>query len=270
MIREPVTDDVRADDGCRLWVSASGAGVPVILCHGGPGLWDMFGDLADSLAARTVRWDQRGCGRSERRGPYSVERSVRDLDAVRAHFGFDRVAVLGHSWGATLALRYALAHPERVRGLVYVAGTGLGHDWRAEFKRNAEARLTGQVGRDRTDDDRERAVAQWSADFTDPATARSYAERMADPWFPINYECNATISAEARQDEETALVAACRALPVPTLVIDGADDLRPRWAVDSLARALPVVTRVVLPGVGHVPWFEAPDEFAAAVSDFLG
>jgi len=56
----------RADHGCRPWTAETGRGAPLIVCHGGPGLWDMFGSLADSLAGdvRVVRWDQRGCGPS--------------------------------------------------------------------------------------------------------------------------------------------------------------------------------------------------------------
>jgi proline iminopeptidase len=38
--------DIAADDSCRLWVSEVGNGPPLIVCHGGPGLWDMFADLA--------------------------------------------------------------------------------------------------------------------------------------------------------------------------------------------------------------------------------
>jgi proline iminopeptidase len=65
-------------------------------------------------------------------------------------------------------------------------------------------------------------------------------------------------------------VAECRALTVPVLILDGADDLRPRWAVDSLELALPNVTRVILPGLGHVPWLEAPDEVRPVLLDYLG
>ncbi|HMD25631.1 MAG TPA: alpha/beta hydrolase [Streptosporangiaceae bacterium] len=139
----------RADDGCRLWTADAGRGAPLIVCHGGPGLWDMFGSLADSLGGdvRVVRWDQRGCGRSERRGPYSVARSVADLDAVRAQLTVERVAVLGHSWGATLALRYALVHPDRVSALIYVSGTGLGWDWHEPFQRAIAERLAPSAAR---------------------------------------------------------------------------------------------------------------------------
>ena len=76
--------DVRADDNCRLWTAETGRGEPLIMCHGGPGLWDMSGSLAARLAERrtVIRWDQRGGGRSERRGPYSVARYVADLDVI--------------------------------------------------------------------------------------------------------------------------------------------------------------------------------------------
>jgi len=46
-------------------------------------------------------------------------------------------------------------------------------------------------------------------------------------------------------------------------------DLRPRWAVDSLERALPLVTRVTLSGAGHIPWLEAPEEFVRSLAEFI-
>jgi proline iminopeptidase len=275
-----VNADVVTGDGCRLWVDRSGTGEPLVLCHGGPGLWDVFGDLAAALAdvATVFRWDQRGGGRSDHRGPYTLDRFVADLDAVRGMSGRDRVALLGHSWGAQLALAYTLRYPERVSRLVYVSGVGLGSDWRPEFHRNADERLGPRRARfarlraaERTpEQDRELAVLQWSIDFVDAGRALGWAQAMATPWYGINYECNRALGAELAQTwREPDLVAACRRLPVPTLIIDGAADLRPRWAVDSLAAALPAVTRVVLDRVGHLPWIEAPSEFGAAVRGFL-
>ncbi len=271
---------VVAEDGRRLWATTVGAGEPLIVCHGGPGLWDMFGDAAAMLRGdlRMVRWDQRGCGRSERRGPYSMARAAADLDAVRAHFGFEKAAVLGHSWGAQLALRYALDHPDRVSHLVYVAGTGLGFGWHDEYEKNLADRLGERMaqvedlrGRDRSvAEDRELTVLRWSADFADPATAAGHAERMATPWLEINYECNAVINAADRETwREDELTAACRELDVPVLIVDGAKDIRPRSAVDSLAAALPKVTRVTLPEAGHLPWLDDPEGFRSALLPFL-
>src|SRR5437764_5235817 len=180
---------VCADDNRRLWTTEAGRGEPLIMCHGGPGLWDMSGSLATRLAERltVIRWDQRGCGRSERRGPYSVARCAADLDAI---FGQrTKAALFGHSWGATLALRYALDHPDRVSALVYACGTGLGWAWREPFGRALSARLAphqARIGELRAaGQDREVAVVQWSAEFSD-GREREHAEEMATPWFDIN------------------------------------------------------------------------------------
>ena len=69
--------------------------------------------------------------------------------------------------------------------------------------------------------------------------------------------------------DEATVEAACRSLAVRTLILEGAEDPRPRWAVDSLAAALPEARRVVLPGVGHIPWLEAPEPSFAALRGFL-
>jgi proline iminopeptidase len=233
----------------------------------------MFGSLAGALSGylRVIRWDQRGSGRSERRGPYSVAGAVADLDAVRDHFGLAKTALLGHSWGATLALRYALDHPDRVSALAYVSGTGLGWAWREPFEREMAARLESH--RARIDElradgkDREVAILQWSAEFND---GREHAEEMATPWFGINHGCYRQIWAELERTwHETELIPECRRLDVPVLIIDGARDPRPRWAVDSLEQALPTVTRVILPGAGHMPWLEEPEEFSRHLLAFL-
>ncbi|GGX07631.1 alpha/beta fold hydrolase [Streptomyces chryseus] len=271
-----------AEDGVTLWTERTGEGAPVILCHGGPGLWDTLDDVARLLADRGAavhRWDQRGCGRSERRGPYSVARSVADLDAVRRHFGLDAVTLLGHSWGARLALHYTLAHPERVTRLVYVSGTGIGPDsgWHPEFVGNLRAAIGERLPRweelrsleRRTEaEEREMCVLQWSADFAGPDRERALrrAERMATPWFGVNRVCNAEINAETATMSEHQLHAACGGLRMPVVIVDGEQDIRPRDAVDSLEQSLPVVTRVTLAGAGHMPWVESPEAFAAAAA----
>jgi proline iminopeptidase len=73
----------------------------------------------DRLAAsfRRVYYDQRGHGRSAgdvQPEDVSLASEIDDLDAVRRHFGFGSVAVLGHSWGGVLAMEYATRHPERL------------------------------------------------------------------------------------------------------------------------------------------------------------
>jgi proline iminopeptidase len=180
-----------AGDGARLWFTVEGDGVPLVLCHGGPGMWDYLGPLATSLTAtaQVVRWEQRGCGRSERRGPYTTERFVTDMDDLRVDLGYDRWIVGGHSFGAALALQYALAFPAQSLGLLYVAGVGLGRAWNAAYHEEVDRRLSDRQRRrrdelrdlDRTaEEEHEYRVLCWAPDFADRSTALEVASTQAD------------------------------------------------------------------------------------------
>jgi proline iminopeptidase len=100
----------------------------VLTLHGGPGASHdyllAFADLARS-GYRVVFYDQLGCGRSERpvdEQEYSVHRDVEDLEALRSALGFDRVHLVGSSYGGLLAIAYALAHPEPLLSMVSASG----------------------------------------------------------------------------------------------------------------------------------------------------
>ncbi len=121
-------------------------------------------------------------------------------------------------------------------------------------------------------EEREYHVIQWSTDFADPDRGILFAEGLADPWFGVGHRCAAAIKDEcARTWGTRALRDACRAAlsGVPTLIVDGARDPRPRSAVDSLERALPAVSRLVLDGAAHWPWLEDADGFRAGCLEFL-
>ena len=243
------------DDGCRLWTEASGDGPPVVLVHGGPGWWDVFQDL--SLPGfRIRRWDQRGAGRSDRRGPYTLDRFVADLETIR---GPEPVTVIGHSWGASLALQYAQRYPDHIIRLVLVSSVGLDGP-PPDYPARVAERLAGTPADDPW-------IARISTGFADSATALDHARRLNTPRFEPNHEC-----AEALLAELQALPAradACRRVVVPTLLIHGAEDLRPLYVTDSLLAALPNAERVVLDGVAHYPWVEDPDAFQEVVRAFL-
>lgn len=243
------------DDGCRLWTSASGDGPAVVLVHGGPGWWDVFHDL--SLPGFTLhRWDQRGAGRSDRRGPYTLDRFVADLAMV---CGSEPCVVIGHSWGASLALQYAQTHPDRVNRLVLVSSVGLDGP-PADYRARVAERLAGIPAADPW-------IARISTGFADPETALAHARRLNTPWFEPNRECADALLAQLHALPDRA--ADCRRITQPTLVVHGAEDLRPPYVTDSLLAALPNAERVVLDGVAHYPWVEDPDGFQKAVQTFL-
>ncbi|MBI1172968.1 prolyl aminopeptidase [bacterium] len=99
------------------------AGKPVVVLHGGPGsgISPFLRQGHDPARYRIILFDQRGCGQST---PFaSLEANttwdlVADTEALRQHLGIARWQVAGGSWGSTLALAYAITHPERVSELV--------------------------------------------------------------------------------------------------------------------------------------------------------
>jgi proline iminopeptidase len=98
-------------------------GKPVVFLHGGPGagLIPDYRRFFDPEAYRVILFDQRGAGRSTPHASLDDNTTghlVEDIERIREHFGVDRWLVFGGSWGSTLSLAYAEAHPERVRGLV--------------------------------------------------------------------------------------------------------------------------------------------------------
>ncbi len=108
-------------DGHRVYVEQCGNpdGIPVIVLHGGPGggCSPAMRRYFDPETYRVILFDQRGCGRS--RPHASVENNttwhlVRDIEQIRDMLGIPKWLVFGGSWGATLALIYAISHPDRV------------------------------------------------------------------------------------------------------------------------------------------------------------
>ena len=112
-------------DGHRLHVEQCGhrEGAPVIVLHGGPasGTSPLQRRFFDPAVHRVVLFDQRGSGRSTPAGEIAANTTghlIDDIEAIRRRLGIERWLVFGGSWGASLGIAYAAAHPARCRGLL--------------------------------------------------------------------------------------------------------------------------------------------------------
>jgi proline iminopeptidase len=112
-------------DGHEIYVETVGRGdgIPAVYLHGGPGSGCQpdHRRLFDPERFHAVLFDQRGAGRSRpkgRREDNTLPHLIADMESIREKFGFERWMIVGGSWGATLALAYAQAHPDRVTGIV--------------------------------------------------------------------------------------------------------------------------------------------------------
>ena len=112
-------------DGHRVYVEQCGRpnGQPVLVFHGGPGggCSPAMRRYFDPMHYRIILFDQRGCGRSRPHAGVAANTTwhlVQDIETIRTSLGIGRFTAFGGSWGATLALIYALTHPDRVAHLV--------------------------------------------------------------------------------------------------------------------------------------------------------
>lgn len=255
----------------------------MLLLHGGPGICDYLEPVADMLGdiATVHRYEQRGCGRTAEVEPIDIETLVADIEALRVAWGHERWALLGHSWGATLALLYAIAHPDRVTRLAYVSGVGITENWEPEYRRNRAARLTeperarwNEIGARIAGGDSDPALETESAelliktDFAEPERLSA----VARPFFayPPNRRVNAVLN-----DEWTRLVGSdvlrerASALRVTTLVLHGDGDPRPSWPAHQLADLIPRARFVLLDDIGHEPFWERPELLREQLFGFL-
>ena len=197
----------------------------MLLCSGGPGCCDYPAPVAAMIAdvAQAIRFEGRGCGRSSSATLYDVAGAVNDLETIREHYGLTRWVVGGHSWGSELALAYALEHPDRVLGIVGIAG-GRVVDDRAWHKAYVYGR--DQVG-----------------------------ETLPDMAYPFNDEVNRQLNASWRTYiKEPQLLKQIAALNVPALFVYGSKDIRPSWPTEQLAQLPPRGRFERLEGAAHLIW----------------
>lgn len=255
-----------AVNGTRLYYEIAGTGSPLVLISGGGTLdrrqWD---DAFDVLAARcrVVRYDTRGIGRSAR--PTAEFSHHEDLRCLLEFLDITRAVVCGVSFGAAIAVDFALDHPNLVSGLV-VAGAGLSSDKKANVEAVlALAALAKEEGLDRAID-----LITGMPSFVSPGNA-SARRRMRDIYrdnrdlfeagFPLVTLWQPTWPpASERLTQITA----------PTLVVVGGNDFPAIAAgADHMASSIAGAKKVVIKDAGHMVNMDAPAEFNRAVLTFL-
>jgi proline iminopeptidase len=280
---------VALDDGARLWAVTEGAGRPMVLCHGGPGGTDTLAPMASLVTdiARVHRYDQRACGRSSGGPPFTMARWVADLDALRRHRGHQRWTVAGHSFGAGLALAYAMQHPDRTEAVVYlscVVRVDGQPDWHEQYRQARLDRMPPPLRhrylalrrrRDqqpRPDPALQAQLRRLSGrtDFADPDQAGQLLELHEAELAAVNDEVNRELGADFERFFAMPSVGQrLRALDAPVLLVHGKVDPRPLAAARALAAELPHSRLVVLDRVAHFPYWEAPETLRPLLREFL-
>ena len=217
----------------------------------------MWNTQISALVARyrVIVWDMRGHGETddpEDPAAYSAALTVEDMAALLRRCGIDRAVIGGLSLGGYMSLAFHLAHPEMVRALM-LFDTGPGF-------RNADTR---RAWNERVQQRAHDLEARGFAALGDSDEVRASKHRSARG-----------LAGAARgmlaQADDDHIIAGLDKIAVPTLVLVGADDTHFLAAADYMARKIPGVVRVTIPGAGHASNLHQPEAFNRAVTDFLG
>jgi proline iminopeptidase len=257
------------------------AGAPPLLCVNGglvvdhAMLWPALSPLAHGR--QLILYDQRGRGESEAPADPStvtIDDDAADIPALRRALGLRQWDVLGHSWGGGIAMLAASQDGTGVRRLVLVDAVGPTSAWMAPLRAESLARandadravLAGitdeMLGTPDADVHLAHLRASYEAWFVDRAFASTFP--MPRSASPTGIAALARLRREGYDWRDRV-----RAIAAPTLVLHGEGDPLPPDVASELTAAIPRARKLLLPHSGHFPFWEAPAEFFAAVSEFL-
>jgi proline iminopeptidase len=258
-------------------------GVPALFLHGGPGggISPDHRRYFDPAFYRIVLYDQRGAGQSTPLGELvdnTTPQLVADIESLRSHLSIERWLVFGGSWGSTLALAYAQAHPERALGLV-LRGIFLGAPREIDWFMHGMGRFFPEAWRafagflpaaERGD-----LLANYYRRLTSPDPAvhmpaahawsryeSSCSTLLPDPELIAHFDDDPVALAIARIEAHyfvnrvflpaSLLAGIDRIRRIPGVIVQGRyDGVCPIETADELHRAWPEVEYVVVPDAGH-------------------
>jgi proline iminopeptidase len=266
-----------------LFVEVVGHGYPLLLMHGGPGAdhWTMlpFRQCADDFTL--IFYDHRCNGRSAGAPVSSMtwENLTADADELRQKLGFERWAVLGHSFGGQVALEYALRYPDSLSRLVLL-DTGGDSRWSQQNAADLLARRGWSPKK-------VELVRRWfngefapremlpilmrigSAYSYHPSLRLTARDLVRGEW-RSKVRPEAMIFAGRHLLKDWTVMDRLGQITVPTLVLAGRDDfIFPPEHQRELAAGIPGARLQIIERAGHNPHSEQPAEVMAAVRDFV-
>jgi proline iminopeptidase len=273
-------------DEAKLFCRVTGKGKPLIVIHGGPGLTqDYLLPQMYRLAENNllIFYDQRGCGKSTgeiNSETITIDQFVSDLEAIRQAFHFDKISILGHSWGGVLAMNYSIAHPEHIEKLILSNSIPasseefalFGQEWvkrMAPFKEEL-AKIHNTTGFHNGDPD---VIEQLYR-----MTFRTYCYNPEKANL-LNLRMTATASINGAKVYENIrqnvfeisfnLHDSLKSLKVTTLILHGDSDIVPPHTAQTIHESISGSKYFLMKNCGHFPYVEDPNPYFNCIDEFL-
>ncbi|MGI9272779.1 MAG: alpha/beta fold hydrolase [Woeseiaceae bacterium] len=255
------------------------SGPQVLVLHGGPAAYGDAAQLAEGMSPsfRAIEpWQRRSGGE-----PLSVACHVADTHKLVVEIDSDTpLAIVGHSWGAMLALCYAAEYPEHV-GRIVLVGCGTFDQASRERRReileermNEDLRTELHRNESDTVDPVERFIRKFklTRHLSDFDLIESYAD--GEEWEPFDLQAHSeTWGDMMRLEKENNYPQAFAVIRSPVLLVQGDYDPHPGQMIrDNLIRFIAHMEYRELECCGHYPWKEkaAREEFFSVISAWLG
>ncbi|MCE2717028.1 MAG: proline iminopeptidase-family hydrolase [Pseudomonadota bacterium] len=277
---------VAMQDG-KLFYQIVGKGDPLIILHGGPGLDQ--GYLLPHMATlakkhQVVFYDQRGSGRST--FPHideqhiTTDQFVEDLESLRKALGFAKITLVGHSWGGFLAMKYAIKYSTNLNKLVVMNSLPITSSGIHDLVEAVEERVKPSA------EEIEKTLDSDEFEAGDPDTVSRYyrlyfkhyiynPQDLAKINMQLEPQGTATgvVVSEILEEEIFTkyidLTSSLKKLKIPTLIIQGEQDVVPMHTAKEISKAIKGSKLVVLKQCGHAPFIEKPQEWLEVVEAFL-
>lgn len=277
-------DGLKTVNGVELYYKVMGKGSPLVVLHGGPGLEHSY--FLPHLARlaehhRVVFFDQRANGRSaapKDTSAMTLDQYVEDLEELRKELGIqEKMALLGHSWGALIAMRYAIKYPEALSALILVNPVAASSQYRAQSMRRMQSRMTPA-------DSLTRLSIMQSEPFRrgSPVALEQFFKVVFRPTlydrknieklrfqFPPDYAAKSAMLQYMREMLNYDIHRQLSAITAPTLIIHGDVDPLPLEAVERLHESITNSKLVIMNDSGHFPFIEKPEELFRLLEGFL-
>jgi proline iminopeptidase len=282
----PITG-LQAVNGTHLYYEIIGKGAPLFVLHGSGGSHRYFLPYMEPLSDKyqLFFYDQRGTGLSDGHpdlAANSIDQFVEDLEALRVAFGSEKISLMGHSWGAIIALAYALKYQAHLDHLILVDSIPVNDKFLIGFSETMQQRFQ-HLSADEQHELKTTCSSpseELSREAIDrcmqlDAQLRFYnpAKAPVDLTIDENTMKNAdTVEALMRNSFNKIQHDIDTQLPnihVPTLIIHGDFDPIPLKSSEYLHEQILESQIVVIPEAGHFPFIEQPEQFVAALRSFL-
>ena len=275
-------------NGTQLYYKMIGTGDPIFFLHGSGGSHRYFLPYMDELADsyQLVFYDQRGTGLSDGQldlSAITIDQFVEDLEALRVSFGFEKISLMGHSWGAIIAPSYAIEYQVHLDRLILVDAFPVDDVFLVDFNKTYKQRFEnlGLETQQTFSTTCTKPFPQLSSEEVAECNAIDAKIRFYDPDKALTMDSTIdpntiknldVVRLQLRTDfnrTQQDWIAKLATLRVPTLILHGEFDPIPPASSEFIQQQIPDSQLIIIKESGHFPFVEQPEQVFNTIRVFM-